>query len=155
MHIEIWSLGKVNEAFIEMGVSAYIKRIQPMCTVKLEIISPRKNVTDIELIKRYEEELILKRLHPNHYFIVLDERGKLLSSVEWASQFQQLMNQSVKTCVILIGGAYGVSDTILKKANAVWSLSKLVFPHQLVRLIVAEQIYRAYSIINNSGYHHE
>jgi 23S rRNA (pseudouridine1915-N3)-methyltransferase len=86
---------------------------------------------------------------------LLDERGKALDSLQWSKQFQQCMNQGVKTLVILIGGAFGVTDTIRSTAKQVWSLSNLVFPHQMVRLIVAEQVYRAFSILNNSPYHHE
>ena len=98
--------------------------------------------------------MILKKLKPQHYLVLLDEKGKMLSSPQWAKQFQQLMNDSVKTLVLLIGGAYGVSDTIKQQAKQTWSLSPLVFPHQLVRLILAEQVYRAFSILHNSPYHH-
>ena len=116
---------------------------------------PRKAVTaDVARMKVLEEEMILKRLQPHHYLILLDERGKMLTSPQWAHQFQQCMNQGVKTLVILIGGAFGVSDAVKKKAQQCWSLSGLVFPHQLVRLIVAEQVYRSFSILNNSPYHH-
>jgi 23S rRNA (pseudouridine1915-N3)-methyltransferase len=101
-----------------------------------------------------EEELVLKRLTANHYLVLLDERGKLLNSVQWSQQMQQFMNQGVKTLVILIGGAFGVSDAVKSRAKQTWSLSGLVFPHQLVRLIVAEQVYRSFSILNNSPYHH-
>jgi 23S rRNA (pseudouridine1915-N3)-methyltransferase len=74
--------------------------------------------------------------------------------VKWSQQFQNLMNQGTKTLVILIGGAFGVSDAVKEKAKQTWSLSPLVFPHQMVRLIVAEQVYRAFSILNHSPYHH-
>jgi 23S rRNA (pseudouridine1915-N3)-methyltransferase len=78
----------------------------------------------------------------------------MLSSPQWAQRFQQCMNQGVRTLVILIGGAYGVTDRVRQSAREVWSLSSLVFPHQMVRLIAAEQVYRAFSILNNSPYHH-
>jgi len=156
MHIEIWSLGKENDPFINDGIAYYLKKIKPYNSVDLVIIQPSKKfaTTDIERTKQHEEELILKKLQPNHYLILLDEKGKQLNSIQWSQQFQQLMNQGTKTLVLLIGGAYGVSDTIRKQAKQTWSLSSLVFPHQLVRLIIAEQIYRAFSILNNSPYHH-
>jgi len=116
--------------------------------------SKKAATTDIERTKLQEEELILKKLQPNHYLVLLDERGKMLNSIQWSQQFQQCMNQGVKTLVILIGGAYGVTDKVKKRADQCWSLSHLVFPHQLVRLIVAEQVYRTFSILNNSPYHH-
>ena len=110
--------------------------------------------SDVDRAKLQEEEMILKKLSPQHYLVLLDETGKQLNSIQWSKQFQQCMNQGVKTLVLLIGGAYGVTDAIKKRANQSWSLSGLVFPHQLVRLIVAEQVYRSFSILNNSPYHH-
>lgn len=157
MHIEIWSLGKPSDAFIEQGVQQYIAKTKPWNSVELVVLQvPKRDLSsDVQRAKQLEEDLLLKRLQPNHYLVLLDERGKSLNSVQWSQQFQQMMNQGVKTLVILIGGAFGVSDTIRQKARQTWSLSSLVFPHQLVRLIVAEQVYRAFSILNNSPYHHE
>ena len=157
MHIEIWSLGKSNDDFIEKGLQHYFGKTRPWNPVELVLLQiPKKQqTTDINRSRILEEELILKRLQPGHYLVLLDERGKALNSPQWAQQFQQCMNQGVKTLVILIGGAFGVTDTIRKQARQCWSLSSLVFPHQLVRLLVAEQIYRAFSILNNSPYHHE
>ncbi len=156
MNIEIWSVGKDNDAFIEEGLRYYFQKTKPYNPVELVVLQlPKKAATnDIERAKLQEEELILKKLQPHHYLIVLDERGKQLGSPQWAQQFQQLMNRGTKTLVILIGGAFGVTDKIRQQAGQVWSLSQLVFPHQLVRLIVAEQVYRAFSILNNSPYHH-
>jgi len=156
MNIEIWSAGKENEPFIEDGINYYFQKTKPYNPVTLVVLqTPKKNATaDIERTKLMEEKMILKKLTPQHYLILLDERGKLLNSIQWPQQFQQCMNQGVKTLVLLIGGAFGVTDTIRKRANQCWSLSHLVFPHQLVRLIVAEQVYRSFSILNNSPYHH-
>jgi len=107
MNIEIWSVGKENESFIDEGVCYYFQKTKPYNPVELVIIQPSKKsaTTDIERTKQQEEELILKRLQPNHYLILLDERGKQLNSVQWSQQFQQLMNQGTKTLVLLIGGA--------------------------------------------------
>lgn len=156
MHIEIWSLGKENDAFIDEGIKYYFQKTKPWNSIDLVILqTPKKTATtDVERTKLQEEELLLKRLQPGHYLILLDERGKALNSIQWSQQFQQCMNQGVKTLIILIGGAFGVTESIKKRANQCWSLSNLVFPHQLVRLIVAEQTYRAFSILNNSPYHH-
>ncbi len=157
MDIEIWSIGKENDKHIEEGVQLYFKKTQPWNKVKLEILSlPKKlQTTDVQQTKKLEEALILKKLQSNHTLVLLDERGKSLDSLQWAQQFQQFMNQGTRTLVILIGGAFGVSEAIREKASQVWSLSKLVFPHQLVRLILAEQVYRAFSILNNAPYHHQ
>jgi 23S rRNA (pseudouridine1915-N3)-methyltransferase len=156
MNIEIWSVGKENEPFIADGLQYYFHKTKPYNAIDLVLLqTPKKNATtDVERTKLQEEELILKKLQPQHYLILLDERGKLLDSIQWSQQFQQCMNQGVKTMVILIGGAFGVTDAVRKRANQCWSLSTLVFPHQMVRLIVAEQVYRTFSILNNSPYHH-
>jgi len=156
MNIEIWSVGKENEPFIADGLGYYFHKTAPYNTVSLVILQPgRKNATtDIERAKQQEEAMILKRLKPGHYLILLDERGKQLNSIQWSQQMQLLMNQGTKTLVLLIGGAFGVTDAIRKQAKQCWSLSSLVFPHQLVRLILAEQVYRSFSILNNSPYHH-
>lgn len=157
MDIEIWSIGKASEPHIEQGVSIYLKKLAPWIKVELNILSlPKKlQTTDVSATIKNEEALILKRLQTHHYLILLDERGKMLDSIQWAEQFQQCMNMGVRTIVILIGGAFGVSQAVKQRAQQVWSLSKLVFPHQLVRLMVAEQVYRAYSILKNAPYHHK
>ena len=156
MNVEIWSVGKENEPFIEDGIRYFFKKTSPMNSIELVLLKPAKKIatTDTDRAKLQEEELILKKLTPQHYLVLLDERGKSLNSVQWSQHFQQLMNQGTKTLVLLIGGAFGVTDTVKKRANQCWSLSALVFPHQLVRLIVAEQVYRSFSILNNSPYHH-
>lgn len=156
MHIEIWSVGKANESFIEQGLQYYFGKTKPWNSIELVLLQlPKKSLTtDVARTKQLEEEMILKKLQPHHYLVLLDERGKKLDSVQWSQQFQGMMNQGVKTLVILIGGAFGVSEAVKEKARQTWSLSPLVFQHQMVRLIVAEQVYRAFSILNNSPYHH-
>lgn len=156
MQIEIWSIGKENENYIEDGIQYYFNKTKPYVPISLKILQlPKKlQTTDVSRTKTLEEDLILKKLQSHHYLVLLDERGKALNSIQWSQQMQQCMNQGIKTMVILIGGAFGVSEQIKQKAKQTWSLSNLVFPHQLVRLIVAEQVYRSFSILNNSPYHH-
>src|SRR5947209_5200580 len=148
MNIEIWSIGKGNEAFIDLAINHYLQKAAPYIKLSLEVLQlPKKDASEDPVrLRKAEEAMVFKRLQQHHYLIVLDERGKMLGSPEWAQNFQQCMNEGKKTVVILIGGAFGVTDSIRQKAAQIWSLSKLVFPHQLVRLIVAEQVYRAYSI---------
>lgn len=156
MHIEIWSLGKENETHLAPAIDHYLKKTAPYNSVELKILSLSKKEATSErsLLIARESELVLKKLQPGNQLILLDERGKMLNSLEWAGQLQHFMNTGTKTLVLLIGGAYGVSDAVRQKAAQTWSLSNLIFPHQLVRLIVAEQLYRAFSILNNSPYHH-
>ena len=157
MNIEVWSIGSKSDAYIEEGIKFYLSRIKPYCPTEMVIIPPPKRSGNMspEQSKALEEQTILQKLTPQHYLIVLDERGKQHNSPAWAKEIQKVMNQGPKTLVFLIGGPWGVTDKVKAAAKQTWSLSNLVFPHQLVRLIMAEQIYRAFSIINNSPYHHE
>lgn len=156
MNIEIWSIGKESDSFIADGVAHFLKKTRPYVQISIQIIQPPKGLAggDAPRIRAAEEVLILQKLQPSQHLVLLDERGTQLDSPGWAKAFQEMMNRSTKTAVLLIGGAHGVSDAVRGHAAAVWSLSKLVFPHQLVRLIVAEQVYRAYSILAGSPYHH-
>lgn len=156
MQIEIWSLGRESDPYIDTGINNYLLKARQWNPVTIVLLQLPKKVatTDPLRTKLQEEELLLKKLQPQHYLILLDEKGKSLSSPQWATHFQQCMNQGTKTLVLLIGGAFGVTDNIKARAQQIWSLSPLVFPHQLVRLIVAEQVYRSFSILNNSPYHH-
>jgi len=106
-------------------------------------------------LKKKEGEMILQWLDKDDYLVVLDERGKQLTSEGLADFIQARANESTKKIVFLVGGAFGVDDMVLKRANFKWSLSQLVFPHQLVRLILAEQVYRACTILKNDKYHHK
>ena len=105
-------------------------------------------------LKKQEAQTILEWLNKDAYVILLDERGKQLTSPELADFLQQRANKSVKKLIFLIGGVYGVDESIFTRANYTWSLSKLVFPHMLVRLMLAEQLYRACTILKNEKYHH-
>ena len=156
MHIEIWSVGKASEAFLEPAITHYLQKVKPYNPVELVVLaSPKKGASPTpEATMLAEEAIILKRLQPHHYLVLLDERGRMLGSPEWATQLQELMNRSTRTLVLLVGGAFGVSEGVKARAQQTWSLSKLVFPHQLVRLLLAEQLYRAFSILHNSPYHH-
>ncbi len=157
MNIEIWSIGKESDAYIRDGILFFQKRIKPYCNVQLAIIAPPKRsvATSPEESILLEEKIILDKLTSSHYLIVLDERGKQYTSKAFAEQLQQIMNTGPKTIVILIGGPWGISETIKQRAQKIISLSNFTFPHQLVRIIMFEQLYRAFSILNNGPYHHE
>lgn len=154
MKISICSVGKANESYINEGVDQFTKRIGHYYPIDWSFISPSK-LTDLAQIKKAEAASILKTLAKTDVLILLDEKGKMLDSPGLAKLIQQKANQSAQRIVFLIGGAYGVEQSIKERANFTWSLSELVFPHMLVRLILAEQIYRACSILANEKYHHE
>ena len=105
-------------------------------------------------LKKKEGEVIVEWLNKDDYLVVLDERGKQINSEQLANFIQARANESTKHLIFLIGGAYGVDEAVMKRANYKWSISQLVFPHQLVRLILAEQVYRACTILRNEKYHH-
>ncbi len=156
MKISFWSVGKANEPYIKQGVEEFTKRISRYFKTDWNIIPVPKNATTLSEmdLKKKEGEVILDWLRKDDFLIVLDERGKQMSSEGLANFIQARANESTKQLVFLIGGAYGIDESVLKRADYTWSLSPLVFPHQLVRLILAEQIYRACTILRNEKYHH-
>ena len=157
MKLVFTSIGKAHDPYIKPGVEEFTKRLGRHYKTEWNVISPPKNagsLTEGDLKKR-EAELILSSLDRDTYLVALDESGKQMSSVELAAFLQERVNESTRQLVFLVGGAYGLDASVLKRADLQWSLSKLTFPHQLVRLILAEQIYRAVSILRNEKYHHE
>ncbi len=157
MKISFWSIGKNHEAYIKTGVEDFTHRISKYFKVEWNIIPVPKNagmLSEMDL-KKKEGEIIIEWLKKDDYLIALDERGKQFSSEELATFIQKRANSSVRNLVFLIGGIYGLDESIIKKADHVWSLSLLTFPHQLVRLILTEQVYRACTILKNEKYHHK
>lgn len=154
MKLSILSVGKSNDAYIKEGVELFTKRIGHYYPIDWQLITPSK-LTEPTQIKKTEATSIIKAISPTDVLVLLDEKGKMLSSPGLANLIQQKANQSAQRIVFLIGGAYGVEEEIKSRANFTWSISELVFPHMLVRLILAEQIYRACSILANEKYHHE
>jgi len=156
MKIQCWSVGKQHDAYVKAGIEDFTSRINKYFSADWSIIPPPKNAAalDENTLKKQEAKAIISQLTADDFLILLDERGKQLSSPELAQLLQQKANDSSKKLVFLIGGAFGVDEVIAKRANFTWSLSKLVFPHMLVRLILAEQVYRACTINRNEKYHH-
>ena len=157
MKLQFWTIGKGHDSYVKEGVELFTKRIANYYPVEWNIIAMPKNAATLSEkdLKKKEGEIIFNALQKEDYLVLLDERGKQLNSEGFAKFLQLRANESVKNVVFLIGGAYGVSETIMTRANFTWSLSPLVFPHQLVRLILTEQVYRACSIIRNEKYHHQ
>lgn len=156
MKIACWSVGKAHESYVKEGVEDFTKRISRYFKVAWTIIPVPKNagmLSEMDL-KKKEGELILEWLSKDDYLVLLDERGKQFSSEALATFIQARANESTKQLVFLIGGAFGVDEAVAQRANYKWSLSQLVFPHQLVRLLLAEQVYRACTILKNEKYHH-
>ncbi len=156
MKIQFWSVGKPHEAYIKQGTDDFTSRINKYFNAEWLIIPPPKNVAVLKEaeLKKQEAKAILQQLQKDDVLILLDERGRQFTSPELAQLLQQQANESVKRVIFLIGGAFGADEEVRKRANITWSLSKLVFPHMLVRLMLAEQVYRACTILRNEKYHH-
>ena len=156
MKIQFISVGKAHDVSIKASIDDFTARIKKYFSIDWVIISAPKNaaaMSEAEL-KKAEAASIIAQIAKDDYVVLLDEVGKQFSSPELANFIQQRANESCKKIVFLVGGAFGVDKIVVQRANHIWCLSKLVFPHQIVRLILAEQIYRACSILRNEKYHH-
>jgi len=156
MKIQFWAIGKNHEPYVKEGIQDFTRRISKYYLVEWNIIPMPKNtgmMSEMDL-KKKEGDIILDWIKKDEYLVALDEHGKEMNSEKFAQFIQARANESVRTIVFVIGGAFGLDEAVLKEANYKLSLSQLTFPHQLVRLILAEQVYRACSIIRNEKYHH-
>jgi 23S rRNA (pseudouridine1915-N3)-methyltransferase len=155
MKIKLILTGKTAKNYIFSGMEEYSKRIQHYIGFEtIEIEAGKKVGNNLIVVKKTEYKAQLKNIDTGDYIIILDENGKSLNSVEFSRFILQKMNESRKCLVFIIGGAYGFADEIYKRADFSLSLSKMTFNHQMTRIILMEQIYRAYSIIHNEPYHH-
>lgn len=158
MKITILCVGKVKEKFYRDAIAEYSKRLSRYC--KLEIIevsdektSEQATQTEIDIVKNKEGERLLKNIKDDAYVICLAIDGKQLDSVELSQKIDTLMTGGKSHLVFVIGGSLGLSDDVLKRADYKLSFSKMTFPHQLMRVILLEQIYRSFRISNNEPYH--
>ncbi len=150
-------VGKTTDAHIEALTNDYIKRIGHYMPFDMEVIPKLKNANALSEAQQKEQEmqLIKKRMQPGDVVVLLDEHGKELRSIELADWFDRKKHSVSKRLVLLIGGPYGFHEEIYRMASEKLSLSKLTFSHQMIRMILCEQIYRAMTILNNEPYHHE
>jgi 23S rRNA (pseudouridine1915-N3)-methyltransferase len=153
MKIKIYSINKTRENHILTGESEYLKRIKTHSNIDLIELSPKIKTTNPDEIKVKEAEALLTTINDSEFFIALDERGKNLSSVELSNFIADKMTQGRSAFSFAIGGAFGFHDSVRKRANLTLSLSNMTFPHQLARLLLIEQIYRAFSIMKGEPYH--
>ena len=144
-------VGKKSPAWLSQPILDYSKRLQSAFQVKWVFI-PHSSQTSVLAAQNTESKQILEQLKPSDFVILLDETGRNLSSPELASTLEQQLHRSI---VFVVGGAYGVNNQLKQRADLIWSLSRLVFPHQIVRLIVIEQLYRAQCILAHHPYHHQ
>jgi 23S rRNA (pseudouridine1915-N3)-methyltransferase len=156
MRIKFIVNGKTEDAYLLEGIAIYEKRLKHYCAYE-QIIIPAVKASSLspEQMKVKEGELILKQLENSDFLVLLDERGKQFTSLDFAGFIEKQQVASVKTIVFLVGGPFGFSDEVYKRANLKMSLSNMTFSHQMIRLLFIEQLYRAYTIIKGEKYHHE
>ncbi len=157
MKITLLTVGKTDKDWVRQGMDIYVSRLKHYIPFSVVEIPELKNVSSLskDQIKTREGELILKNIRPTDDLILLDERGKEYTSVELAKVIQDKISYAGKDIVYVIGGAYGFSDEVYRRADSKMSLSRMTFSHQMVRAIFVEQIYRAFTIMRGEPYHHE
>ncbi len=150
--IKILCVGKIKEDYLTDGINEYLKRIKAF--EKIEIIEVKEYLSeDINKVIEVEGENILEKINQNDYVITLEIEGKMMTSIELASKFDNLYTYGNSNITFVIGGSYGLSKKVKNKSSLALSFSKFTFPHQLMRLILVEQIYRAITINNHKEYH--
>ncbi len=156
MKIKLYLIGKTDKSGIQKPLENFTKRISRYIKYEQIVIPELKNTAAIshEEQKKKEGDILLSKIKPNEYLILLDENGKLFTSVEFSEFIEKSMLQSVQTLSFVIGGPYGFSSEVYQRAKGKISLSPMTFSHQIIRLIFAEQLYRAFTIIRNEPYHH-
>ena len=149
-------VGKTTDRHFQAGIDDYVGRIAHYMSFELTVIPELKNTKSLteDQQKSAEGELILKQLQPSDTVVLLDEHGRQLRSVEFARWLEQKRN-TARRLVFIIGGPYGFSEAVYKRANEQLSLSSMTFSHQMIRLVFTEQVYRACTIIRGEPYHHE
>ena len=157
MKIKLLAIGKTDNKQLIQLISEYQNRLKHYIKFEIEIIPDIKNVKNLSTSQQKDKEgaLILSKLQNTDQLILLDDKGKEFTSIEFSNYLQKKMNSGIKQLVLVIGGPYGFSDTIYKKSTGKISLSKMTFSHQMIRLFIVEQLYRGFTILRNEPYHHE
>ena len=154
MKILLLFVGKTTESYLKEGTEIYLRRLSNYISTFVEIVPPSK---EKDLFKAIQDEnkKIQSKLLPGDYLIVLDEGGTEIGSKKLAGLFQKWMVQGIGRVVLVTGGPYGLASELKQKADFMLSISKFTFTHQMIRLILVEQLYRAMTIIKNQNYHHD
>lgn len=157
MNIELIVVGKTDSAEVERLFEGYLKRVNHYCKFSITTLPDLRNSKSLSAKQHRmaEGEAILRQLNDSDYVVLLDERGTQYRSVEFAQWLQKRLNSGVKRLVLVVGGPFGFSEEVYSRAHSKISLSAMTFTHQFVRVIFAEQIYRAFTILRNEPYHNE
>ena len=157
MKITLAVVGKTATGYLEQGVAEYVRRLSHYVSFNIQYVADLKNTKNltVEQQKSSEGKLILQSLDKSDYVVLLDEHGREYTSMQFADYVQKRMSSGVRRVVFVVGGPYGFSQEVYERANDKFSLSKMTFSHEMIRLIFTEQLYRAYTILNHEPYHHE
>ncbi|UJH91464.1 23S rRNA (pseudouridine(1915)-N(3))-methyltransferase RlmH [Antarcticibacterium sp. 1MA-6-2] len=157
MTIKLLGIGKTDDPALQELTDVYVKRLQFYNKFEQELIPDLKKVKNLDenQQKQKEGELLLSKFSPSDFVVLLDEKGKQYTSVEFSEFLQKRLNSGVKQLMFVIGGPYGFSQEVYNRADAKMSLSKMTFSHQMVRLFFVEQLYRGFTILRNEPYHHK
>ncbi|HEY8400340.1 MAG TPA: 23S rRNA (pseudouridine(1915)-N(3))-methyltransferase RlmH [Cytophagaceae bacterium] len=157
MKIKLIMIGKTDEKYLEEGIEKYAKRLKHYISFERVIIPDVKQGPKmaVEKLKEEEGKLILSKIENSDVVVLLDDKGAEYTSTGFAGWMQKKMNTVAGNLVLVIGGAFGFSEEVYSRANEKLSLSKMTFSHQMVRLFITEQLYRAFSILRGEKYHHE
>lgn len=157
MRITLLVVGRTVNNNIIAGINEYTKRVGRFTQFNIEVIPELKNARNISEAQQKEQEgeLILKALGSGDHTVLLDEGGKEYTSTGFAGWIEHKQNISIKRLVFVVGGPYGFAQKVYDRADEKLSLSKMTFSHQMIRLLFVEQLYRAYTILNNLPYHHQ
>ncbi len=157
MKITLFVTGKTDQAYLRQGIENYVKRLSHYSNFEIIEHSLARKIKDLPPAqqKQKEAETMLQQMTKADFCVLLDERGKTFSSVEFSEFLQQRMNQSVKNLLFLVGGPWGFNEAVKAKAHLNLSLSKMTFSHQMVRLFFLEQLYRAFTILRGEPYHND
>ena len=157
MKIKVRLIGKTDDKNLQLLIDKYQKRLGHYIRFEIEVIPDIKNAKNLSEKEQKEKEgvLLLKKVGASDQLWLLDEKGKEFRSLEFSKFMQSKMNAGIKQFILVIGGPYGFSDEVYRKAMGKLSLSKMTFSHQMIRLFLVEQIYRAFTILKNEPYHHE
>lgn len=157
MKIVLAVVGKTTNGYLRQGIDEYTSRLSHYIPFSIEYIDDVKNTRNLseQQQKTAEGKSILAMLDKGDYVVLLDEHGKEFTSVQFSKYIEKRMASGVRRMVLVVGGPYGFSQDVYDRANELLSLSKMTFPHEMIRLIFTEQLYRAMTIINHEPYHHE
>ena len=154
MKFEFYFIGKTTEAYLNEGIENYSRKLGHYMNSGIKIF-PSSTEKNTSKALREESSKILKSITALDFVVVLDEKGKQFSSIELSREIQKVMNRSYSRMVFIIGSAYGIDGELKERADMILSFSRFTFTHQMIRLILMEQVYRAMTILKNESYHHE